>query len=61
MKLGGWVQGYIGKAGHSKDYVRMLMAHGDDKVTDIYLNAPGQLRDDHYQQVKADLRLGDLR
>ena len=49
------------EAGHSKEYVRMLMAHSDDKVTDIYLNAPGQLRDDHYQLVRADLRLGDLR
>ena len=49
------------EAGHSKEYVRMLMAHSDDKVTDIYLNAPGQVRADYYQQVRADLRVGDVR
>lgn len=49
------------EAGYPKDYIQTLMAHSDEKVTDIYLTAPKTLRDDHFQPVKAELKLRDLR
>ncbi|MEM9603597.1 MAG: hypothetical protein AAGA11_12095 [Pseudomonadota bacterium] len=49
------------QAGFSKDYVRELMAHSDGRMTDIYLNTPGALQDEHYQSVRDDLQLQDLK
>ncbi len=47
--------------GYSNDYIRSLMAHGDQKVTDIYLENPGLVKDTHFSKVKAGMKLADLK
>jgi len=48
------------KAGQSRDYIRALRGHADEKTTDIYLQG-GVVTDDRYQQVTAGLTLEGLR
>ena len=45
--------------GYKKDEIRALMAHSDQKTTDIYLSG-GKLEDHHFIKVKADLNLAYL-
>ena len=46
--------------GYEKEgYIRPLMAHSDKKTTEIYLSG-GQLRDEHFFKVHADLQLKDI-
>lgn len=47
-------------AGFSKAHIQALKTHSDAKTTDIYLQG-GELKDEHFVQVQAGLRLSDLR
>ncbi len=46
--------------GYTKDQVRSLMTHTDEKTTQIYLTT-GQVPDNRFIKVKASLKLSDFR
>ena len=46
--------------GYSKEYIQALMTHSDEKVTEIYLNNPDEIKPEHYKRVSAELKLSDL-
>lgn len=43
--------------GYPKSYVQALLSHTDEKVTDIYLENPALVKDEHFRPVKAELSL----